>query len=182
MSEVRSGSGWRFFLLFLAFGMLSLVLQSTFLAAFPFTFLRVDLLFLAIAYLCFHEEAAQALPVLVAYGILRDAASLAPWGLSIFSSLLLYFAVRLLIAKLVVSPGAGQFVWVTVVSLTEKLMCAFLLTLNTGKEGVLATWLSGVPLQAVGDGLLSFALFPFFIWYKDLSWGKIFRPKKLVLN
>ena len=90
----------RFFLLMAAYGVAAVVLMTTALAGWPADMLRFDLILPAVAAFSFYREWRQAVPVIALYGLLMDAASGGPFGMSVLSYLLIYAFMRAIIAKI----------------------------------------------------------------------------------
>ena len=79
-----------FFLLMALYGILAIVLESTWLSNLPNSMLRFDFIIVAVAALSFYREAWRAIPVIVFFGVITDVASGGPFGMSILSYLIIY--------------------------------------------------------------------------------------------
>lgn len=172
----------RFFLLMAAFGVAAVVLESTWLSGFPTQSLRFDLMTVAVAAFAFRFEWRQALPVIILYGILMDAASAVPFGMSLFSYLIIYGFLRTIIAKISFQGGAVLLFWVAVVSLLDKALQSFVFLAATGDFTIPRIIARLAPAQALFDAVVGLALVPFLAWLGDLTWEKITRPKGLVMR
>lgn len=172
----------RFFLLMALFGVAAVVLESTWLSDFPTQSLRLDLTVVAVAALAFSFEWRQALPVVLLYGVLMDVASGAPFGMSIFSYVIIYGFLRTIIAKISFQAGPALLFWVAIVSLLDKALASIVLIASTGDLDVPRIIVRIAPPQALIDAVTGLALVPFIGWYAGLSWEKITRPRGLVMK
>lgn len=172
----------RFFLLMAAYGVAAVVLMTTALAGWPADMLRFDLILPAVAAFSFYREWRQAVPVIALYGLLMDAASGGPFGMSVLSYLLIYAFMRAIIAKISFQEGVSMLFWVAIMSLADKCLCALVLLVSTGEGTVPAIIIERAPAQALLDAAVGFALIPFLQWYGELSWEKIRKPKGLLLR
>jgi hypothetical protein len=172
----------RFFLLMAFFGAAAVVLESTWLSDFPTQSLRIDFVVIAVAALAFSFEWRQALPLVILYGVLMDVASAAPFGMSIFSYVIIYGFLRTIIAKISFQAGPALLFWVAIVSLLDKALCSLVLIAATGDLAIPQIIVRVAPAQAFIDAVAGLAMVPFLGWYWDLSWEKITRPKGLVMR
>lgn len=172
----------RFFILMAVFGVIAIVLETTWLSGFPADSLRFDFIIIAVAALSFNLEWRKALPVIVFYGIIMDLASSAPFGMSIFSYVIIYILVRAIVAQISFQAGLALLFWVCIVSLADKVLCSLVVSVANGDLAVLRIMLKRAPMQAIFDSVVALGLVPFLLWYWDLSWEKITRPKGLVLK
>jgi len=163
------------------FGVAAVVLESTWLAHFPTQSLRLDLIVVSVAALAFSFEWRQALPVVILYGVIMDVASGAPFGMSIFSYVIIYGFLRTIIAKISFQAGPALLFWVAIVSLLDKALCSLVLA-AMGDLAVPRIIVKLAPAQALLDAVVGLALVPFLAWYWDLSWEKITRPRGLVMK
>ena len=75
----------RRFWLFLVYGIVAVVLESTLFSNFPASTVHFDLILMAVISLALLEEQRGAIPTVVVLGMLVDIASAAPFGLAVFS-------------------------------------------------------------------------------------------------
>lgn len=172
----------RFFLLMIFWGFVSLLLESTWFSDFPTEVVHFDLVVVTVAAVSFYFEWQRALPIVISYGLLVDVYSHAPFGMAIFSFLIIYFFIRAIISKISFQSGVALLFWVGVVSLLDKLSCSIVVFVSTGKMTVPNIILHRAIPQAILDSVVALPLIPFLKWYWDLSWEKITRPKGLVLK
>lgn len=172
----------RFFFLYFFYGVISLVLQETFFASFPFQTVRFDFLFMAVMTLAFTTETKRALPLILFFGALTDAVSVAPFGMSILSYSAVYFMMRGIIAQISFHAGFGRFVWGALMSLVDKVVCAFLLLLWTQKFSLFLIWITESFSQALCDATLALFFVPFLTWYSDVSLEKLTKTRKLIMK
>jgi hypothetical protein len=171
-----------FFLLMLAYGIVTIVFETTFLYGLPTPSVHFDFVIAAVAALAFYQEWKRALPVVIMLGVLMDISSAAPFGLTVLSYLIIYGVIRAIIAKISFQSGAALLFWVAMISLINKFVTLVALLATTGDAAYIEIIARNAPLQALLDAALAFAMIPFITWYWDLSWEKITRPKGLVLK
>lgn len=164
------------------FGLFSVVMETTWLANWPTASLHLDLVVIAVAVVSFYHERREALPVIIFYGLIMDIASSGPWGMSVFSYLVIYGLMRTVISKISFHSRWALFFWVFVVSITDKLLCAVVLLASTGELTIPRVIFKIAPLQAAMDALFGVIFVPLINWYSSLTWEKITRPKGLVLK
>ncbi|MFH0799693.1 MAG: hypothetical protein V2A66_05885 [Pseudomonadota bacterium] len=172
----------RFFLLMAAFGLLAVALESTMLAGVPTDGLRFDMIVVSVAAISFSFEWKQALPVIVLYGALTDAASGNLFGVSIFSFLIIYAFIRTIISKISFQVGPALLFWVGIVSLMDKALRIFVLMAVSGDTALARVIIRHAPAQILLDAVVGLGVVPLLCWYWDLSWKKITRPKGLVMK
>jgi hypothetical protein len=172
----------RFFLLMLLYGVLAVVIESTWLANLPTQSLRFDFIIVAIAALSFSVEWQRALPVVITYGVLVDILSAAPFGMSIFCYVIIYLVFRMIVSKISFQAGPALLFWVAVASLMEKLLSIFVSVVSNSNIAMVRAILRAMPAQVLLDSVLGLGMVPFLDWYRELSWEKITRPKGLVMK
>lgn len=172
----------RFFVLMAIYGVAGVVLSTTILAGWPTGMLRFDFIIPAVAVVSFYKSRAQALPVIVFYGLIVDVASAAPFGMSVLSYLVIYFFVRAVVTKISFQEGVALLFWVAIISLIDKLVCSLVILVSTGSIAIPRIIMEISPAQALIDAALGFLIIPVLTKYWDLSWDKIRRPKGLVLK
>lgn len=165
-----------------AFGIFAVTLESTWLAGIPTESLRFDFIVIAVAALAFSFEWQQALTVIIFYGVLMDVSSGAPFGMSIFSYIIIYGFLRAIVAKISFQVGPALLFWVAIISLLDKLLSSVVLMAAFGNLAVPSVMFRTAPSQALFNAVVSLLLVPFLRWYWDLSWEKITRPKGLVMR
>lgn len=172
----------RFFLLMAVFGVVAVALESTWLSGVPAQSLRFDVILVAVAAVAFSFERGQALPVVIFFGLLMDVASEGPFGMSVFSYLVIYGIIRTVIAKISFQTGPALLFWIAIVSLTDKSLTSLVLLAATGDATMARIIMRLAPAQAILDAVVGLVCVPFLGWYWDLSWEKITRPKGLVMK
>lgn len=166
----------------IAFGLAAVVLETTWLADFPYDSLRFDFIIVAVAALAFNLGWRQALPVIVLYGLLMDVPSSAPFGMSVFSYIIIYGFIRAIIAKISFQGGLALLFWVYIVSFMDKVLCSLVLWVTDGSLLVPGIMMTRALMQAIFDAVVGFLLVPLLPGYWDITWEKITRPKGLVMK
>jgi len=172
----------RFFILMAIYGVAAVVLSTTFLAGWPTGMLRFDFIIPAVAVVSFYKDKAQALPIIVFYGMIMDTASAAPFGMSILSYVTIYLFVRAIVSKISFQEGLALLFWVAIISVIDKLVCALVLFVSTGSFYVPRIILEIAPAQALIDAAVGLLVVPFITRYWDLTWDRIRQPRGLVLK
>lgn len=172
----------RFFILMAIYGVVAVVLETTVLAGWPTDMLSFDLLLPAVAALSFYKEKREAIPVIIFFGMLMDAASAAPFGMSVISYLTIFIFMRLIISKISFQEGIGLLFWVAIVSLIDKAVSLLVIFAKTGDINFFGIILERAPAQALLDAAVALLIVPILVRYWDLSWEKIREPKGLVLK
>lgn len=172
----------RFFILMAIYGIAAIVLKTTVLYGWPTEMINFDLVLPAVAALSFYKGKAEAIPVIILLGLLMDAASAAPFGMSAISYLTIFIFMRMIISKISFQEGVGLLFWVAIVSLIDKAVCILVIFTKTGDLNFASIILERAPAQALLDAVVAFITVPFLIKYWDLSWEKIRQPKGLVLK
>ncbi len=172
----------RLFILYMVYGVLAIVAESTWLAGLPTDRYQFDFLLIAIAYLGFSQEWRRALPIIIAFGIFYDAVSAGPFGIALCSYLAIYGVIRLIITKIAYQSVVARFAWIAMASALDKAITALLLFMWGYPLGIPEMILARAPVQALIDSFLGLALIPFLSWYSELRWSNLFRPKKIVIR
>lgn len=171
----------RFFLLYLVYGIAAVALQTTWFCDWPSHLVRLHLVLMAVVSLTFTEEWKRALPLLVVLGLLEDGVSMAPFGSSIMSFVIMYVIMRTIISKISFQPGLGRFVWISFLSFGEQCLFSLLLVIRTGDLVWFQVFLMrGFP-QVLFDGVCGLLFMPALVWFTHLSWEKFSKPKGLVV-
>lgn len=171
-----------FFLLMAAYGVVAVVLMTTWLAGWPAEMLRFDLILPAVAALSLHVERRQAVPVIVFFGLIMDVSSGAPFGMSILSYVLVYCFIRAIIAKISFHEGVALLFWVSIMSLADKCICALVMLASTGSLTIPTIIAERAPAQALLDAAVGLLLIPALQWYWSLTWDKLHKPRGLQLR
>lgn len=172
----------RFFILMAIYGIVAVVLETTMLGGWPTDMLNFDFLIPAVAALSFYKEKKHALPIIIFFGMIVDAASAAPFGVSVISYLTIFLFMRLIISQISFQEGLGLLFWVAVVSLIDKVVCMLVMIVKTGELNYVSIMLERAPAQALLDAAVALLLVPVLMRYWDLSWQKLREPKGLVLK
>ncbi len=168
--------------LFLAYGIAAVVLESTVLSNWPTTFFHFDLIIMAVIALALAEEQRGAIATVVILGALLDVASAAPFGLAIFSFLIIYGFIRMIVSKITIEIWPARFVWVGLASLLNKIITGLLIFVWSGNFGMIDVLVMIAGPQALFDALVGLVMIPLLRWYDTLTWEKLSRPKGLVLE
>jgi cell shape-determining protein MreD len=172
----------RLFVLYIIYGIVAIVIESTWLADMPTASYRLDFLIIAITYLGFSQEWRRAVPIILVYGTLYDVASAGPFGMALCSYLAIYGFIRLIIAKIAYQSLVSRFGWVAIASLMDKAISAALVFMWGYPLQVPEAMITRAPVQALINSIIGLAVIPFLAWYSELTWDTLFRPKKLVLK
>lgn len=171
-----------YFILMAFYGLLALVLESTWLAGLPVETIRFDFVLVAVAALSFYQEPLRAVSLIIFFGIMSDIVSGVPFAVSTISYLVIYGGIRLLISKISFQGGMALVFWMGIISIEDKLVSMLLLMALTGTADYPSVMITSMPAQAVLDAALALVMIPFLRWYWELSWEKITKPKGLVLK
>lgn len=166
----------------MVYGIFAIVAESTWLADVPTSSYRLDFLLIAVTYLGFSQEWRRAVPIILVYGIFYDIASAGPFGMALCSYLAIYGLIRLVVSKIAYQSVVSRFGWVAIASLLDKAISASLVFMWGYPLLVSEAMLARAPIQAVVNSVIGLAMIPFLAWYSELTWEKMFRPKKLVLK
>lgn len=172
----------RLVILYIVYGIVAIVLESTWLSDLPTDRYHFDFLLIGVAYLGFSQDWKHALPIVAVFGILYDVASAGPFGMALASYIIIYLAIRLIIAKITYQSIMARFGWIAIASVFDKAVCALLLFMWGYDLELVEIFLTRAPIQALVDSTLGLVMIPFLKWYSDFSLEKIFRPKGLVLK
>lgn len=164
------------------YGILAVVLETTWLSGLPTSVVQFDFIIIAVAALSFYERWYRALPIIFLLGLLVDISSAGPFGLSILSYMMVYGLIRLVIAKISFQAGLALLFWVAIISIMNKVICSVVLLAVSGKMIFPEIIMKSAPAQALLDAALAVVIMPFIRWYWDLTWEKIARPKGLVMK
>ena len=172
----------RLFILYIIYGIVSVVLESTWLSGVPTSKYQFDFLLIAVAYLGFSQEWRHAVPIIVIYGIMYDTVSAGPFGTALCSYLVIYILLRLVITKIAYQSLVSRFAWVAIASFVDKLVMAILLVMWDYPTPIAELVITRAPLQALLDAGVGLILVPVLGWYAELRWSTLFRPKGLVMR
>lgn len=168
--------------LFLVYGVTAVVIESTWLSDFPTALIHFDLILMAVIAVALAEDQHGAIASVVILGALLDATSIAPFGLAIFSSLVVYGFIRMIVAKISVEIWVARFVWVGLASLLNKMITALLIFVWSGNLTFVEVAAKIAGPQAIFDAAVGLFMIPLLRRYDSLTWEKLFRPKGLVLK
>ena len=172
----------RRFLLFLAYGIVVAVLESTILSSFPTRLVHFDFILFAVVALALSEDQRGVIVIVVMLGAIMDTVSSAPFGLTILSSLAIYVFIRMVFTRIMVEAWVARFIWVGVASLLDKVVTGFLLFMWYGDTPFIGVLLRLALPQALFDACVGLILVPLLRKYEGLTWDKLFRPKRLILK
>lgn len=166
------------FLLYVFYACCAAALQTTWFGAFPSRFVRFDLLFMAVMAISLGAgEKKSSVATLLTLGAIADLASGAPFGLSLFSYLVVFSCMRGLFSQITLQTPFAQFVWSAMMSMIDKLTCAALLASWARSPSPFSLWLPRAIPQALSDALLGLAMIPFLRWYIGIT-KETFVPAK----
>lgn len=172
----------RRFLLFFAYGLVSVVLESTIFSNFPTTFVHLDLILYAVVALALAEDQRGIIFIIIMLGALMDVVSSAPFGLTIMSSLAIYGFIRLIFTRIMVEAWVARFIWVGIASVLDKVIDGFLLFVWYGDTPIIGVLAKAALPQAFFDACLGLIIIPPLRRYGNLTLERIFRPKKLIFK
>ncbi|MFH1874912.1 MAG: rod shape-determining protein MreD [Pseudomonadota bacterium] len=172
----------RVFLLFLFYGLGSVILESTWLAGWPSSLIHFNFILYAVITLALLEEQRGNIFIIVVLGVLMDTLSSGPFGLSVFSYLIVYGFIRMIISRIMVEVWVARFVWVGLASLLEKVATGLLAYIWSGDMFIFEIFMRHALPQAVFDASLGLLMIPLLKKYADLSWNKLFKPKKIIVK
>ncbi|MBI4211108.1 MAG: rod shape-determining protein MreD [Deltaproteobacteria bacterium] len=170
----------RRYLFYFFYGAFALALQSVWLQGMLYFPFRCDLHFVAIAAVTLSEDSRIGVPLIILLGLLADSVSVQPFGVSIFSYLLVYFLIRLIIGQISYEVGLGRFFWIGAISLFGKAANGFVLSLAQGQPRFFWDFLASQGLQILVDATLGFFLVPWLTKYSTVSMKDVLKPKGLV--
>jgi rod shape-determining protein MreD len=172
----------RIIILYIIYGVIAIVLQTTWLAGLPTETFQFNLLLPAIVYLGFSCGRSYAIPIIVVLGTFYDVQSAGPFGMALCSYLIIYSLIRMIISKITYQSNVSRFMWVGIASALDKGVGALLLLIWGEKLAISEFLLGKAIIQALLDSAMGVVLIPFLAWYSDLRWSKLFRPKKIVIE
>lgn len=172
----------RLFILYIVYGVMAIVAESTWLAGFPADRYQFDLLLIAVAYLGFSQEWRRAFPIIIVFGVFYDAVSAGPFGIALCSYMAIYGVIRLIITKIAYQSVVARFAWVAMASVLDKAITALLLLMWGYPLDISELILARAPIQALIDSFVALVLIPLLSWYSELRWSNLFRPKKIVIR
>jgi rod shape-determining protein MreD len=172
----------RLFILYIIYGIVAVVLESTWLSGVPTAKYQFDFLLIAVAYLGFSQEWRHAVPIIVIFGVLYDAVSSGPFGTAVCSYLVIYTLLRLVITKIAYQSLVSRFAWVAIASLLDKAVMVLLLLMWDYPTSIAELVVTRAPLQALLDAGVGLILIPILAWFTELRWSTLFRPKGLVMR
>lgn len=168
--------------IFLVYGIIAVVIESTWLAYFPTTLIHFDLILMAVIAIALAEDQHGAIASVVILGALLDVTSIAPFGLAVFSSLIVYGFIRMIVAKISIEIWVARFVWVGLASLLNKVITALLIFVWSGNLTVLDVLARIAGPQAIFDAMVGLFMISILRRLDGLTWEKLFSPKGLVLE
>jgi cell shape-determining protein MreD len=166
----------------MAYGLASVVIESTVFSNFPAALVHLDLILFAVVALALAEDQRGVIFIIIMLGALMDIVSSAPFGLTIMSSLAVYGFIRLVFTRIMVEAWVARFIWVGVASVLDKVITGILLFIWYGDTPILKVLAIAALPQAFFDACLGLLIVPPLRKYGDLTLEKIFRPKKLVFK
>lgn len=172
----------RRFWLFLIYGICAVVIESTILSYLPTSTLHFDFILMAVIALALSEDQSGVIPTVVVLGMLLDIASVAPFGLAIFSLLIVYGFIRMIVSKITIEIWLARFVWVGLASLLFSATSGLLMFVWSGKLIFIEVFAKIIGPQALFDAFVGLFMLPALKWYEALTWEKLTRPKGLVLE
>ncbi len=168
--------------LFLVYGIIAVVLESTWLAYFPTTLIRFDLILMAVIAIALADDQRGAIASVVIMGALLDVTSMAPFGLAVFSLVVVYGFIRTIVAKISIEIWLARFVWVGLASLLNKVITVLLVFVWSGNLSFVEVLGKICGPQALFDAAVGLFMIPLLRRLDSLTWEKLFRPKGLVLE
>lgn len=169
------------FFFFLLYAVFAIALQKTWAFAFPAQMVSFDFLLPLVAAIAFEYEWRRGVPLLLFLGVMVDAASVAPFGLTAASFALVYGLFRIIMAHISFHLGVGRFFWIAAISVTEKIIASGLMFIATGSGAWGMQTMSRAPLQGLFDGAVGFMLTPLLIaWSQKRHWPFMRQTRPLL--
>lgn len=168
--------------LFFAYGLIAVVLESTLFSNIFGVTVHFDFILMAVIALALAEDQRGVIATVVILGALLDISSGAPFGLAIFSSLVVYGFIRMIVSKITIEIWMARFIWVGLASLLNKIVTLLLMFVWSGNVNIVEVMVKIAGPQALFDAVVGLVMIPALRWYDDLTWAKLFRPKGLVLK
>ena len=150
------------FLFFLAYGLFSVVLESTLLQNLPTYWLKFNFLLLGVVFVSLNYDWRTSFPIVMAMGILMDSASYAPLGTAICSYFILFLLIRWFSKQLELKPLLALTSWVMIFSAIYKVLNFSFIYLFTSHKYFSFLSFFTILGQALWDGCLALILFPMF--------------------
>ncbi len=172
----------RLFLLFIFYGLVTAILETTWLAGWPSSMVHFHFILYAVITLALLEEQRGKIFIVVVLGMLVDILSSGPFGLSIFAYLIVYGFIRMIISRIMVEVWVARFVWVCLASLLQKTATGVLTYIWSGDILIFKMFMKYALPQAAFDATLGLIMIPLLKKYADLSWSKLFKPKKIIVK
>ena len=172
----------RRFWLFTIYGVVAIALESTILSNVPTSTIHVDLILMAVIALALAEDESGAILCVVMLGVLLDLSSSAPFGMAIFTLLVVFGFIRLIVAKISIEVWVARFIWVGLASLLCKAVTIVFALVWSGNITMVEALLRLSVPQALFDGAVGLFMIPLVMKYDGLTWEKLFKPKGLVLK
>lgn len=159
-----------------------LILGTTVLRLFPTDNIRLDMTFLAVVSIGFNAEWHKGIAPVALVGLISDAVSPAPFGILTTVYLVSFAAIRIATSIIYLHSMIARIVWISATSMLAIWLKSCLFALAYKNAGFLALSLAGFIPQTILNTVIGLAVVPFFNWYANLSWEKIFKPKGLVFK
>jgi len=166
--------------IFLIYGVLSVLLQSTWLSfsSIPFHF---NFLLPAVIFFGFHGLFRPALISVLVLGILVDCVSFAPLGVFLWTYLLLFLSIRLFLGRIISSAPLARFGWMIIFSLVER-FGVFVFTQMFSGLSVTPPRILYFLMQTASDALLGLLLYPLLLRISSLDASSFFQPKGIMVQ
>lgn len=149
------------FLFFMAFALVSLIVETTFLKSFPAWGVRCDLVWLAVLFIGFYHELWEGLPSILLLGFVMDCVASPFLGLLTASYLITFFILRLLTAQIYVEALVSKMFWVFIMTILGKYIEILLLIWLDVPITLQPFMFIYIMIQGIWNGLLAIIFFPF---------------------
>ncbi|OGP13753.1 MAG: rod shape-determining protein MreD [Deltaproteobacteria bacterium RIFCSPLOWO2_02_FULL_50_16] len=146
---------------FIVLGLVSLVVETTFLRTFPTWNIRCDLIWLSVLFIGFYHELWEGLPSVLILGLMTDCIASPFLGLLTADYLCVFFILRLLTAQIYVEALLSKIFWVFIMTILGKYIEYLLLHWIDIPISLQPTYVIYIIIQGVWNGLLAVLFFPF---------------------
>ncbi len=170
------------FLFIVIYSVVSIVLETTLLTNIPHSHFHFNFIILMVAYISFALSWSEGVPSILFMGLLQDSVSLAPFGVTAVSYLLIFFLVKLILGRVYFNTPVSRFIEVSSISVLDKLVVMVVVLITRGIDSFHIFWVVRMIPQAVFNGLFAVIWLPVIHWYINLSKEKFFKKKEIILK
>lgn len=164
---------------FIIWTILALLVQTVILPDFPSARVWSDLLFYLVIILGLRFRLATGVILAALLGYIADTTSLAPYGTTLISYVLILLFIRQVKANIYLESRLSLFFWVAVFSLFKQLIQTGFLAVSVKGFDLGAFILWRLFLQSIWDALLGLLILPLIEKMMFADWALMFRRKGL---